>query len=113
MIYTGKFEKVVSSTEGDRKDGTGKWKKVSFLAKDKTLTCFMCWTEQTDFVLGLKQGEKITIECDVESREFNGKYYTDAIARKVSFTESDGAEKTPLQQKQEAAVSDPDNDLPF
>ena len=111
MIYEGKFEKVVSTTEGDKKDGTGKWKKVVFLAKTKSLACFMCWTDQAETVLNLKQGDKITIECDIESREYNSRYYTDVVARKVTLAEV--GEKTPLQQKQEAKLEEDDSGLPF
>ena len=111
MIYEGKFEKVVSSIEGDKKDNTGKWKKVSFLVKDKGLVCFTCWTELAETVLGLKQGDKVIVEFDIESREYNSKYYTDVIARKVTL--ADVGEKTPLQQKQEAKAEDDNDGLPF
>lgn len=111
MIYEGKFEKVVSSTTGQRKDGQGEWKKVSFLVKDKGLICFTAWTELAETVLGLKQGNKVVVEFDIESREYNSKYYTDVIARKVTLAEV--GEKTPLQQKQEAKAEELADDLPF
>ena len=111
MIYEGKFEKVVSSTTGQRKDGEGEWKKVQFLVKDKGLVCFTCWTELAETVLGLKQGDKVIVEFDIESREYNSKYYTDVIARKVTL--ADVGEKTPLQQKQEAKAEDDNDGLPF
>lgn len=111
MIYKGKFEKVVSSTTGQRKDGEGEWKKVQFLVKDTKSVCFMAWTKEAEFVLGLKSGDSITVDFDIDSREYNGKWYSDVKATKIYMTESDGTEKTPLQQKQEA--KDEPNDLPW
>lgn len=110
MIYEGKFEKVVSSTTGQRKDGDGEWKKVQFLVKSNKSTCFTAWTKEAEFVLGLKSGDSITVEFEIESREYNSKYYTDVIARKVTLAEV--GEKTPLQQKQ-AEIADDDTGLPF
>ena len=68
MIYEGKFEKVVSSTTGQRKDGEGEWKKVQFLVKSNKSTCFIAWTKEAEFVLGLKSGDSITVEFEIESK---------------------------------------------
>lgn len=111
MIYEGKFEKVVSSTTGQRKDGEGEWKKVQFLVKSNKSTCFIAWTKEAEFVLGLKSGDSITVEFEIESREYNGKWYSDVKATKVYMSAQ--TYKTPLQQKQEAKAEESADDLPF
>ena len=111
MIYEGKFEKVVSSTTGQRKDGEGEWKKVQFLVKNNKSVCFMAWTKEAEFVLGLNSGDSITVEFEIDSREYNGKWYSDVKATKVYLSAQ--TEKTPLQQKQEAKAEEDDSGLPF
>ena len=41
------------------------------------------WTDKID-ELAIKQGENLSVSIDIESREYNGRWYTDVKAWKVS-----------------------------
>ena len=75
MIYSGTFVKLVDSKSGDRKDGKGTWQMATFLVRDKDINLFEVWGEEVDRVRELKDGDKVSLEFNPSTREFNGKYY--------------------------------------
>ncbi len=70
--------------------GTGKngnpWKKQDYVLETKDnypkKICFNLWGDKVD-QYALKIGEFVTVSLDIESREYNGKWYTDLKAWKV------------------------------
>lgn len=122
MEISGKIIKVLPLQSGQGKNGV--WKKQEYVLEygDQypKLVCFNLWGEKVDqFPLG--EGDIATVYFDVESREYNGKYYTDVKAWKVEKGDS----TTQSQNKDEGKASDfglpaPDflnsdekDDLPF
>jgi len=84
MELSGKIIKVLPLQSGQGKNGT--WKKQEYVLEygDQypKLVCFNLWGDKVDqFALG--EGDVATVHFDVESREYNGKYYTDVKAWKV------------------------------
>ena len=84
MELSGKIVKVLPLQTGQGKNGI--WKKQDYVLEYgdtyPKLVCFNLWGDKVDqFALG--EGEAVTISFDVESREYNGKYYTDVKAWKV------------------------------
>jgi hypothetical protein len=76
----GKFVKLLPEESGVSKNGKD-WKKQSFVIEHESgkypkQACFEVWGETTDLVQGLKPGEEILVWFGIESREYNGKYYT-------------------------------------
>lgn len=60
----------------------------------------------------LEEGDEVTVSFDLESREFNGRWYTTARAWRVAV----GTEAAPAAQPVEAKVDskdEGDGDLPF
>lgn len=55
-----------------------------------------------------KVGDTVTVEFNVNTREYNGKYYTNLTAWKVT-----GEGKTTTADKAETFVADDSSDLPF
>lgn len=45
--------------------------------------CFLVWSDKID-ELAIKQGENLVVSVDIESREFNGRWYTDVKAWQVT-----------------------------
>ena len=45
--------------------------------------CFMAWGDKID-QYNIKQGETVEVSVDLESREYNGRWYTDVKAWKVA-----------------------------
>lgn len=117
MELSGKIVKVLQLQSGQGKNGV--WKKQEYVLEYgdayPKLVCFNLWGEKID-QYPISEGDAVTISFDVESREFNGKYYTDVKAWKI---EKSGA--TPATgNKSEFGVPAPDflnseekDDLPF
>ena len=84
MEIVGKIIKLLPLQTGQGKNG--QWKKQDYLLEygdqcPKTV-CFNLWGDKVD-QFALAEGETVTVHFDVESREFNGKYYTDVKAWRV------------------------------
>jgi hypothetical protein len=128
MELSGKITKLLTLQTGQGKNGT--WKKQEYLLEygdqyPKTL-CFNLWGDKID-QFALTEGEPVTVFFDVESREFNGKYYTDVKAWRVDKTQGGIPENKPDTEmgfrpasKSEFGVPAPDflesgdkDDLPF
>ncbi len=92
MELVGKIVKLLPLQTGQGKNGT--WKKQEYLLEygdqyPKTV-CFNLWGDKVD-QFALTEGETVTVFFDVESREFNGKYYTDVKAWRVDKGATQGA----------------------
>ncbi|MEG1616181.1 MAG: DUF3127 domain-containing protein [Bacteroidales bacterium] len=64
----------------------GEWKKQEYILETEAQypkkVCFNCWGDKVD-QFNIQMGEELIISVDVESREFNGRWYTDVRAWKV------------------------------
>ncbi len=124
MEIFGKITKLLPLQTGQGKNGT--WKKQEYLLEygdqyPKTV-CFNLWGDKVD-QYALTEGESVTVHFDVESREFNGRYYTDVKAWRVDKgTAETGAAHTERQTgtASEFGLPAPDflvggdkDDLPF
>ena len=84
MELTGKITTILPIQTGASKSG-GEWKKQDIIlqteeAHPKTI-CITLWGNTIDDKL--KQEDKIKASIDIESREFNGKWYTTVKAWKI------------------------------
>ena len=82
MELTGKLVAIGDITEGQSARGT--WRKQIFaietMEQYPKKVAFMAWGDRCDDVAVLNLGDTLTVQFDVESREFNGKWYTDLKA---------------------------------
>jgi len=122
MELSGKIVKVLQLQSGQGKNGV--WKKQEFVLEYgdsyPKLLCFNLWGDKVD-QFALSEGDAVNVSFDVESREYNGKYYTDVKAWKVEK----GTGEAQSQNAQSGSKSDfgvpaPDflnsddkDDLPF
>ncbi len=82
--------------------------------------CVSIWGDKID-QFGLKEGERITASVNVESREFNNRWYTDVKAWKIERTSQEGAgyeqnfppPAGPIPPPEEPPLPEVDDDLPF
>lgn len=108
MNTKGKLIKHLPIQTGEGKKGT--WQKGGFIIETtsgkftKTIM-FSTWGELVDSTKQITTGINVNVEFDLESREYNGKYFTDAKAWKV-----EGVDSTPTPVKKSNNNSD---DLPF
>ena len=74
-------------TEKSGESAKGPWRKQEYILETNDQypkkICFMVWTDKIE-ELAIKQGENLSVSIDIESREYNGRWYTDVKAWKVS-----------------------------
>jgi len=94
MEIKGKLSKVLPVVTGQGRNG--EWKKQEFVIDlEGTFSrkaCFSVWGDKVN-VESLMEGSMLNVFFDVESREYNGKWFTNLTAWKV---ETDGeSQQTP------------------
>ena len=86
LEITGKVEQVLPLESGEGKNGP--WKKQHFVIEymdgnyAKKL-CFSLWGDKTSALQDIQPGTEIKVSFNVESREYNQRWYTDAKAWRV------------------------------
>lgn len=110
MQVTAKLIQILPLQTGTNKSGAA-WKKqdiiVETTAQYPKKICISIWGDKIDRGM-LQEGALLTISFDVESREYNGRWYTDVKAWKV---ESAGSSSAPAESFAPPATEE--NDLPF
>ena len=85
MEINGKIIERLPEKSGESANGT--WRKQEYILETNSQypkkVCFMAWGEKID-QFAIKQGENLVVSVDLESREYNGRWYTDVKAWKVS-----------------------------
>jgi hypothetical protein len=120
----GIVQQILAKQTGAGKNGS--WQKQDFIVETKDQypkkVCFSAWGDKTSNLEKLKPGDEVTVSFNPESREFNGKWYTDLRAWKIESTSAvanGGASMPPMPP---APTSDDmpvfdspvtDDDLPF
>lgn len=119
MEIKGKIISVLPTSEGAGKNGT--WRKQSFVIETQEQyakkVCIMIWGNNID-KFNIQEGELVNVGFDLESREFNGKWYTDVKAWKIDKLSGtqEGMQEMPPMPDMEPSLpsSDPEmDDLPF
>ena len=59
--------------------------------------CVGFWGDKIQDAAQLKEGDKVTLSCNIESREFNGRWYTDVRAWRVQPVQS-AAQPQPAEE---------------
>jgi len=122
MELSGKIVKVLPLQSGQGQKGV--WKKQDYVMEYgdayPKMVCFNLWGDKVD-QFALSEGDMVNVSFDIESREFNGKYYTDVKAWKIEKgSGTPQAQNTASGSKSEFGVPAPDflnsdekDDLPF
>jgi len=82
----GKINVIVDKVSGQSKNG-GEWVKQEFVIETDgqypKKVCFSLWGDKINVLESLKPGDPVKISFDPESREYNGRWYTDLRAWKI------------------------------
>jgi hypothetical protein len=114
MDLSGKVISLLPEVSGSSKSGNA-WRKQEYIVETggqyPKKVCVSIWGDKID-QFGLKVGEQVTLGIDVESREYNGRWYTEVKAYKVDRSQGGGTPVGPpdLDNFYEAAEEDK---LPF
>lgn len=99
MEIKGKFLRLGSLTEGT--SARGAWRKqeliIETIEQYPKQVCLLCWGDTIDALATLGEGDVIKAGVSIESREFNGKWYTDVRAFGLGLVSS-APQKTVVEQ---------------
>ncbi|MFZ5429869.1 MAG: DUF3127 domain-containing protein [Bacteroidota bacterium] len=89
----GKLVRILQVESGVSRAGNA-WKKQDFVIETddqypKTV-CFTLFNDKVTLLAGINPGEPLEVSFDVESREFNGKFYHNLNAWKISKASQGG-----------------------
>lgn len=85
MEINGKIIQLLEVKSGQSANGT--WRKQEYILETESQypkkICFMVWGDKIDD-FAIKVGESLVVSVDLESREYNGRWYTDVKAWKAT-----------------------------
>ena len=117
LKITGEVTNVLDEETGQGKNGT--WRKQAFILKTpgdypKDI-CVIQWGDNID-KFPVESGETITAHIDIQSREYNGRWYTDVKAWKIERKEGGAKPPTddePPLPEDSGGFKSEDDTLPF
>lgn len=119
----GRLFQVLPKESGEGRNG--RWEKQQFvietLEQYPKKVCIVLWGDKISMLNGINQGDELNVSVNIESREFNGRWYTDVRAWKVERVagqdpapgELPGMENEPLVDDISDTEDEPTDDLPF
>lgn len=94
----------------------GQWRKQEFIVETQSQypkkVCLSIWGDKID-QFGVREGDEVNVAVDLESREYNGRWYTEARAWKVEKSGAGGYPTAPPPSMEEPFDSAGSDDLPF
>jgi hypothetical protein len=120
MEITGRIIQILAEEKGEGRNGP--WKKQNFILETQEQfpkkVCIAVWGDKID-LKSFGINEAVTVSINIESREFNGKWYTDVKAWRAIKTDTGIVTPPPpeyIPPETEQAFDPeegPVNDLPF
>ena len=85
LIIEGKLVEVLPVQEGVSTRGA--WKKQDFVMETMDQypkkICVSCWNEKADEIQKFQPNDMLKVSINIESREYNSRWYTDIKAWKI------------------------------
>ena len=110
MEISGTITQLLPEKSGQ--SARGGWRKQEYILETQgqypKQVCFMVWGDKID-EFGISEGQELLVSIDIESREFNGRWYTDVKAWKVAPIGSASADSPPSGNEPPPY----DDDVPF
>lgn len=118
LEISGKVIVILPEQTGNGKNGA--WVKQDFVIETTEQypkkVCFSSWGDKAALVKNLSVGTSVKVSFNAESREFNGKWYTDLRIWKLESSASKSAEAPNHNENDEYFSSSEEantDDLPF
>lgn len=112
MEIIGKVVQLGTLTEGN--SARGPWKKqdliIETIEQFPKKICLVCWNERVNDANSFFVGQTLKAQISIESREFNGKWYTDVRAYRFDLEQTQPA--APQQQPAMGNAPQPQQPLP-
>jgi hypothetical protein len=119
LSIKGRIIKILNLESGLSKAGN-EWKKQEFVVEESDQQfsrkiCFTLFNDKTGLLKGISTGQEVEVFFNVESREYNGKWFHNINAWKIESA-SQNLHETPPEFRMEDIPPEPaddTNDLPF
>ncbi len=116
LEITGNLNQVLPEQRGQGRNG--EWVKQDFVIETEgdypKKICFSVWGDKKDVLATLQPGSPVKVSFDIESREYNGKWYTNTKAWKVeSISNQGGADMPPPLDPNDMPPMPEEDGLPF
>lgn len=116
----GKITEVLRAESGVSKAGN-EWKKQEFVVETTEQfpkkICFTLFNDKTSLLEGFQAGSEVEVSFNLESREFNGKWFHNINAWKIEKPSSGNQADTPPEYRIDDIPPEPDENsgygLPF
>lgn len=112
----GRLIKKMPVVNGEGRNG--KWEKQEFVIETEDQypkkVCISLWGDKVKSLEGISEGDRVSVSVNIESREFNERWYTDVRAWRLQ--REDGNIPPLSQEDLSIDASDPmdeEGDLPF
>jgi len=116
MELTGKIIQLLPEESGQ--SARGPWRKQQYILETEgqypKKVCFMAWGDKID-EFKIQEGDELIVSINIESREYNGRWYTDVKAWKIQRGTASENQDAPSQQPEAFNQDVPpfDADVPF
>jgi Domain of unknown function (DUF3127) len=115
LKISGSVSEILEAQTGTSQ--RGEWRKQDFILEIPgefvKKICITVWGDNIDR-FALKVGESVTVSIDLQSREYNGRWYTDVKGWRLERTQAaEGAQPSPEPLPPLPAASEIEDDLPF
>ncbi len=118
MEITGKVFKMLPLVTGQGRNG--EWRKQEFVLEIESgqfpkKVCLSLWGDKIDLA-AMAEGDMIKAFFDLDSREYNGRWFTEARAWRVEKTSAATAGSAPAEEPYNnppLEAASPADDLPF
>ena len=111
----GKLVDKLSPVRGEGRNGS--WEKQEFIIETDDQypkkICISVWNEKLSMIENLVPGDLLNVFVNIESREYNSRWYTDIRAWRVDREGEEGITHAPPQEDMPPDEDNPADDLPF
>lgn len=119
LEITGKLIQIQPEVTGNGKNGT--WVKQEFIIETTgeqypKKVCMSAWGDKAQALKSFSPGSTVNVSFNIESREYNGKWYTDVRAWKITAGDNNAASPSPEVPEYFDPIpgaADAKDDLPF
>ena len=111
----GKLIEKLSVERGEGRNGT--WQKQSFIIETNEQfpkkICIVLWGDKISMLEKVVVGDILNVSINIESREFNSRWYTDIRAWRIEKDADEGSSVETMPNEPPADLGLPEDDLPF
>jgi len=111
----GKLIKKLDTVTGEGRNG--KWEKQEFIIETEDQypkkICISLWNDKLSLLDNIAEGDALTASVNIESREYNSRWFTDIRAWRIERGADENAVPPPPPDSDLEMLDSPEDDLPF